>query len=145
MFTPMVAAVVGDTDGVAPGFNLSIDWWRLAFFSQCEYVFDTDGSEESFFYSWTELSVWPLDWLGAGVVVQRTKARGTRTSRRSPAILLGVAYKQRRPHRLRLRPGRERPHGGCGSRPELLSRSLDDRRTPTDRSTTPKKHSLTRL
>jgi hypothetical protein len=47
VFTPMVAAVVGDTEGVAPGFNLAIDWWRLAFFSQGEYVFDTDGSEES--------------------------------------------------------------------------------------------------
>ena len=92
VFTPMVAAVVGDTDGVAPGFNLSIDWWRLAFFSQCEYVFDTDGSEESFFYSWTELSVWPLDWLGAGVVVQRTKVADL-DFEAEPGVLLGLAYK----------------------------------------------------
>lgn len=91
-FTPMVAAVVGDTDGVAPGFNLAIDWWRLAFVSQGEYVFDTDGSEESFFYSWSELSVWPLDWLGAGVVVQRTKVAGL-DFEAEPGVLLGLAYK----------------------------------------------------
>ncbi|PWB72831.1 MAG: hypothetical protein C3F15_10570 [Holophagae bacterium] len=91
-FTPMAAAVAGDTDGVAPGFNLAIDWWRLAFFSQCEYVFDSDGSEESFFYSWTELSVWPLDWLGAGVVVQRTKVADL-DFEAEPGVLLGLAYK----------------------------------------------------
>jgi hypothetical protein len=92
VFTPMIAGVFGDTDGVAPGFNLAIDWWRLAFFSQCEYVFDTDGSEESFFYSWTELSVWPLDWLGAGVVVQRTKVADL-DFEAEPGVLLGLAYK----------------------------------------------------
>jgi len=64
-FTPMVAAVVGDTDGVAPGYNLSVDWWKLAFFSQSEYVIDTSDSANNFLYTWTELSVWPWDWLGA--------------------------------------------------------------------------------
>jgi hypothetical protein len=88
----MVAAVVGDTDGVAPGFNLAIDWWRLAFFSQCEYIFDTDGSDESFFYSWTELSVWPLDWLGAGVVVQRTKVADL-DFEAEPGVLVALAWK----------------------------------------------------
>jgi hypothetical protein len=90
--TPMVAVVVGDTDGVAPGYNLSIDWWRLAFFSQCEYIFDTDGSDESFFYSWTELSVWPLDWLGAGVVVQRTKVADL-DFEAEPGVLVALAWK----------------------------------------------------
>lgn len=92
VFTPMIAGVAGDTDGVAPGFNLSIDWWRLAFFSQCEHVFDTDGSEESFFYSWAELSAWPLDWLGAGVVVQRTKVAGL-DFEAEPGVLVGLAWK----------------------------------------------------
>lgn len=92
VFTPMIAGVFGDTDGVAPGFNLAIDWWSLAFSSQAEYVFDTDGSAESFFYSWTELSVWPLDWLGAGVVVQRTKVADL-DFEAEPGVLLGLAYK----------------------------------------------------
>jgi len=88
----MVAAVVGDTDGVAPGFNLAIDWWRLAFFSQCEYVIDTSDSDNNFLYTWTELTIWPLDWLGAGVVVQRTRVADLGFEA-EPGVLLGLAWK----------------------------------------------------
>jgi len=92
VFTPMVAAVVGDTDGVAPGYNLAIDWWRLAFFSQSEYVIDTSDSANNFLYTWTELSVWPWDWLGAGVVVQRTRVADLGFEA-EPGVLLGLAWK----------------------------------------------------
>jgi hypothetical protein len=92
VFTPMVAAVVGDTDGVAPGYNLSIDWWRLAFFSQSEYVIDTSDSDNNFLYTWTELTIWPLDWIGAGVVVQRTRVADL-DFEAEPGVLLGFAWK----------------------------------------------------
>jgi len=92
VFTPMVAAVGGDTDGVAPGYNLSIDWWRLAFFSQSEYVIDTSDSDNNFLYTWTELTIWPLDWLGAGVVVQRTRVADLGFEA-EPGVLLGLAWK----------------------------------------------------
>jgi hypothetical protein len=91
-FTPMAAAVVGNTDGVAPGYNLAIDWWKLAFFSQSEYVIDTSDSANNFLYTWTELSVWPWDWLGAGVVVQRTRVADLGFEA-EPGVLLGLAWK----------------------------------------------------
>ena len=92
VFTPMVAAVVGDTDGAAPGYNLVVDWWKLAFFSQSEYVIDTSDSANNFLYTWTELSVWPWDWLGAGVVVQRTRVADLGFEA-EPGVLLGLAWK----------------------------------------------------
>jgi hypothetical protein len=91
VFTPMIAVVIGDTDGVAPGYNLSIDWWRLAFFSQSEYVIDTSDSDNNVLYTWTELSVWPWDWLGAGVVVQRTRVADLGFEA-EPGVLLGLAW-----------------------------------------------------
>jgi hypothetical protein len=92
VFTPMVAAVVGDTDGVAPGYNLAVDWWKLAFSSQVEYVIDTSDSDNNFLYAWTELTIWPLDWLGAGVVVQRTRVADLGFEA-EPGLLLGFAWK----------------------------------------------------
>jgi hypothetical protein len=92
VFTPMIAAVVGDTDGVAPGFNLVVDWWRLAFSSQSEYVIDASDSTNNFLYTWTELAIWPLDWLGAGVVVQRTRVADLGFEA-EPGVLLGLAWK----------------------------------------------------
>ncbi len=55
-------------------------------------VFDTDDSSESFFYTWSELSLSPLDWCRVGLVVQRTKVD------RTPAdvergFLAGFSYK----------------------------------------------------
>jgi hypothetical protein len=91
VFTPMIAAVVGDTDGVAPGLNLVVDWWKLAFLSQSEYVIDASDSANSFLYTWTELAFWPLDWIGAGVVVQRTKVADL-DFEAEPGVLLGFAW-----------------------------------------------------
>jgi hypothetical protein len=91
-FTPMIAGVFGDTDGVAPGYRLSLSYWKLELSTEGEYVLDAGDSADDFFYSWSELSVWPLDWLGAGVVVQRTKLRDS-DSWADPGILVGVAYK----------------------------------------------------
>lgn len=72
-FTPMLGGVVGNTTGIAPGYEGSLSWWRLELYSEGEYVIDTGDSSGSFFYTWSELSVSPLDWLRVGVVVQRTK------------------------------------------------------------------------
>jgi hypothetical protein len=92
-FTPMIAAVAGDTDGVAPGYRLSLSYWKLELSTEGEYVFDAGDSADNFFYSWSELSIWPLDWLGVGVVVQRTRLRDS-DSWAEPGILVSVAYRQ---------------------------------------------------
>jgi hypothetical protein len=73
-FTPMFGGVFGDTTGVAPGYRLSLSYWKLELSSEGEFVFDTHDSEGSFLYFWSELSIAPVDWFRFGLVGQRTRA-----------------------------------------------------------------------
>ena len=73
-FTPMLGGVFGDLTGIAPGYEFTLGWWKLELSSEGEYVFAMGDSAGSFFYSWSELSLAPVDWLRLGVVVQRTRA-----------------------------------------------------------------------
>jgi hypothetical protein len=75
--TPMIGAVFGDTDGIAPGYHSTLSWWRLEAYSEGEYVVDLDSHHDNFFYTWSEFTIAPTDWLRAGVVVQRTKVYET--------------------------------------------------------------------
>lgn len=75
-FTAMVGGVFGDTAGIAPGYRLSLRYWKLELASESEYVIDSRDSADSFFYTWSELSVSPAEWVRAGVVVQRTRLYG---------------------------------------------------------------------
>jgi hypothetical protein len=43
-FTPMIGGVVGDTAGVAPGYRLTLSYWKLELATEGEYVFDTRDS-----------------------------------------------------------------------------------------------------
>jgi hypothetical protein len=76
-FTPMLGGVFGNTTGIAPGYKLSLTYWKFEFSSEGEWVFDTGNSEGSFFYNWAELSVSPVDWFRFGLVGQRTRAYQT--------------------------------------------------------------------
>jgi hypothetical protein len=92
-FTPMIGAVLGDTAGVAPGYRLSLTYWKLELSSESEYVFDSRDSSESFFYNWSELAISPADWFRAGVVIQRTRLYGEdRDVQRG--FLAGFSYKK---------------------------------------------------
>jgi len=73
-FTPMLGGVFGNTTGIAPGYKLSLSYWKLELSSEGEFVFDVEDSEGSFFYNWSELSFSPVDWFRFGVVGQRTRA-----------------------------------------------------------------------
>jgi hypothetical protein len=75
--TPMLGAVFGDTDGIAPGFELSLAWKKLDYYIESEYLFDLDDSDDNFIYSWSELGVSPWDWLRVGLVGQRTRVYET--------------------------------------------------------------------
>jgi hypothetical protein len=89
--TPMLGGVVGDTWGIAPGVRGSVAWWRLELSSEDEYVFDTTTSHDSFFYSWSELTLAPLEWVRIGLAGQRTRAYKTdRDLQRG--VLAGVSY-----------------------------------------------------
>lgn len=73
-FTPMVGAVLGSAEGVALGYHFGLDWRRISFYIEAEYVLDTGNEQDSFFYSWSELTLEPLDRLRVGLAAQRTRA-----------------------------------------------------------------------
>src|SRR5262245_52578869 len=92
-FTPMIGGVFGDTNGVAPGYKVSLSYWKLELYTEGEYVFDTDEWSDSFFYTWSELTISPVDELRVGLVVQRTKAYDTDFDIQR-GFLVGVSLKQ---------------------------------------------------
>jgi hypothetical protein len=75
--TPMFGVAFGATTGVAPGYKATLSWTSLTLYSEGEYLFDTNESSDSFFYSWSEFSWSPIDWCRLGLVGQRTKVYQT--------------------------------------------------------------------
>ena len=75
--TAMLGGVFGDTTGVAPGYKATLGWTKLAFYSEGEYLFDTNTSSDSFFYAWSELTWAPADWFRFGLAGQRTRVYQT--------------------------------------------------------------------
>ena len=75
--TPMIGAVFGNTRGVAPGYEATLTWRKIELYTEGEFLIDANDSSDSFFYTWTELSVYPMDWFRVGLVIERTKAYDT--------------------------------------------------------------------
>jgi hypothetical protein len=71
--TPMVGIVFGNTDGIAPGLQLDMYYWKLNFYSESEYLLDFADREASFIYTWSELTYSPAEWIWFGFAAQRTK------------------------------------------------------------------------
>ena len=71
--TGMMGAVFGDTDGVAPGFRITVTWWKLDLSTEDEIVIDPWNVDNSFLYSWSELGFSPWGWLRVGLVAQRMR------------------------------------------------------------------------
>jgi hypothetical protein len=92
-FTPMFGGVLGGTTGVAPGYRLWLSYWKLEFSSEGEFVFDTQDSEGSFLYFWSELSIAPVDWFRFGLVGQRTRAYQTEVDVQR-GLLVGFSHKE---------------------------------------------------
>src|SRR5262245_39749369 len=69
----MLGGVFGRTAGIAPGHRATLDWWRLELYSEDEWVLNTRERADSFFYSWTELTLAPFEGLRVGLVGQRTR------------------------------------------------------------------------
>lgn len=72
--TPMLGGIFGDVNGIAPGLEWDLSWGPLELYSENELVFDFSNSSDSNFYTWSEVSGSPLDWLRAGLALQRTHA-----------------------------------------------------------------------
>ena len=69
----MLGVVFGNTNGIAPGLLLDFSWKIFDFYSESEYVIDFSGSENNFFYTWTELAVTPVSNLRTGISADRTR------------------------------------------------------------------------
>jgi hypothetical protein len=71
--TPIIGAVFGAKQGIAPGFEASVAYGIADFYTEAEHVYDTNAKEDSFTYAWSELGLSPLEWLRFGLVGQRTR------------------------------------------------------------------------
>jgi len=71
--TPMLGAVFGAKQGVAPGLEAAVAYGFADFYIEAEYVYDTETREDSFTYAWTELGFTFVEWLRVGFVGQRTR------------------------------------------------------------------------
>ncbi len=91
--TPMIGGVFGNLTGIAPGYEASLTYKKFAVSTQGEFVFDTGNPSGDFFYTWSEVSYAPVEWLRAGLVIERTKAYGTDFDIQRGA-LLGLTYKK---------------------------------------------------
>jgi len=72
--TPILGAVFGTTQGIAPGFEASLAYGVVDFYVEAEYMYDFEVKDDSFTYAWSELGFSPLEWLRFGLVGQRTHA-----------------------------------------------------------------------
>jgi hypothetical protein len=90
--TPMVGGAVGRTNGIAPGLEFTFSYVGFELYSESEYLFDFESSENNFFYNWTDFTYSPLDWLWFGISGQLTKVDQTELEI-DRGLLLGAAYK----------------------------------------------------
>lgn len=90
--TPMLGGVIGETVGVAPGYKGSLSWWLLELSSEGEYVFDAGDDADSFFYTWSELSLAPVNWFRFGIAAQRTRVYQSDLDVQR-GFLLGFSYR----------------------------------------------------
>jgi hypothetical protein len=75
--TPMVGAVFGRTNGLAPGYEMALTYKNMELSSEGELLIDIKNSQNDFFYSWNELVYSPTEWFHAGLVSQTTQAYQT--------------------------------------------------------------------
>lgn len=89
--TPMLGGLVGRVPGVIPALEADLNVWRIEAYGEAEYMFDLEDSSSKYFYMWSEISVWPVDWLRGGMVTQRTRVyRTERDIQRG--LLVGVTF-----------------------------------------------------
>ena len=91
--TPMLGGLVGNTDGIIPALEADFSAGIFGAYAEAEYVFDLNDNSSRYFYMWSELSLWPTEWLRAGVVTQRTRVYKTERDIQR-GLLLGFSFKR---------------------------------------------------
>jgi hypothetical protein len=93
VLTPMIGGLAGQTDGIIPALEADLAVGPFEAYGEAEYVFDLGDSDSKYFYMWSELSLWPTEWLRAGIVTQRTRVYQTdRDIQRG--LLVGFTFKK---------------------------------------------------
>jgi hypothetical protein len=71
--TTMAGVIFGNTDGVAPGIELTMAYKRFELYAEGEYYISTEDINLNYGYLWTDLTYSPTDWLSVGISGQRTR------------------------------------------------------------------------
>jgi hypothetical protein len=91
--TPMLGAVFGNSNGIAPGYEFLLAYRKFELSSEGEYVYSPRDSHQSFFYSWDEFVYSPTGWFHAGLVTQHTRAYKSGLDEQR-GFSVGVAHKE---------------------------------------------------
>jgi hypothetical protein len=91
--TPMLGGVLGKTKGIGLGAEIILNYKKIDFYSESEYIFHIPESEGNFFYTWSELSYSPLRWFRLGFALQHTKVYKTNAELQR-GILAGFSWKR---------------------------------------------------
>ena len=81
--TLMAGGVFGKTEGRRPGLRADGLLGPFELYSEGEYVFDVEDSDDDFFYNWAQLGYSPLDWLTIGFASPTVNTRAAPSCRRS--------------------------------------------------------------
>jgi len=76
-FTPMLGAAFGETVGIVPALEMSLGYGIFDLYDESEYLVDLQDEGSSYFYSWLELGVTPVDMFRFGVTAQRLRVAET--------------------------------------------------------------------
>ena len=71
--TIMAGVIFGNTDGVAPGVELTMAYKRFEWYTEGEFYINTKDINQNYFYFWTDLTYAPTEWLNFGISGQRTR------------------------------------------------------------------------
>lgn len=71
--TPMIGGVVGLTNGIAPGLEMTFNFGKFELYTESELLLDPKIAENHFFYNWTDFTYSPKEWLWVGISGQRTR------------------------------------------------------------------------
>jgi len=91
-FTPMVGGVVGLSNGIAPGLEMTLGYKNFELYSESEYMFDTDANVNNFYYNWSDLTYSAKEWLWFGISGQRTRLYKTDLDIQR-GLLIGSSFK----------------------------------------------------
>ena len=90
--TIMAGVIFGNSDGVAPGLELTMGYKRFKLYAEGEYFISTEDINLNYGYLWTDLTYSPTDWLSFGISGQRTRLYSNEVDIQR-GILAAVSFK----------------------------------------------------